>query len=683
MALNNYNDNMSNDFYKVSFVTTHSESIPDKMRQTGALIIMDNVNTQRKSLWFRGRLVASGYGFINSDTCDTATYFIDNIDNIFGPPNGVYQFIDGYTMTNGEKGRSLSERFNDTYSYIEDLKESGSDLQSYVYNFHNEFSNAYSYTLDYIENTYDNLYSYINQTAEDIRDEFNAADQAIWSYTYNSYSYLISSYNNLRTYLLDSYSYVLGYIADTYENSIEFTNEKFYEAHKYVDDFAYKLVGGAPEELDQLKEIADVLTYMRDQGLNVWENIYDIQKSYVTHFVPDENGYAYVNPNTYILNSIEHKGQFNFDSYNGIWPDKDSGIEWPDDYIEGDFIQGTYTYIYYTYEYSVNGQLAISSNLINSGYIFDNIQLENLLPKILPPYNYQKPVVYIPISEIHQLNNTIIEYPNDEYGFENLRIPINIKYNTKDSTRLTITQFDSLKNKFVELMNVDTPAKGTPGYNNHNLIFESTSVRSEYDVDKTTTLQISCSGVDREGFLIFNDAQINYGQSIERYHPIPDYNIVDNRHGYLNGELMDLDIFESLRVPVRYKIKIFLNSFDLYNFDGYSLDEFITSNFYRSSKVFDSTLAANVVYIAIPSKLSNNLLGLKIENFDTLISQEILNPTQDSMIQLEVINPNTIYFGNELNLENYIIYKYSLEENNLSLTQRFRIIAEFDSIHNY
>lgn len=663
---NNYYSNISNDFYKVSFVTTHSEGLPDKLRQTGALIVMDNVDTKRKSLWFRGRLIASGHGFVTGDQANTATYFIDNIDNIFGAPNGVYQFIDGYTMQNGEKGRSLADRFRDTYTYIENLEEGSNDLWAYAYNTRDYLDKTYAYTLSYIGDTYNTLYTYITNEIEDVYSYFRNEDTKIWSYIEGAYSYMTISYNHLHDYVLEKFEDIDEDILSYYKKSLEYTDEKTQEVHKYVDDFAYKLLDGAPEELDQLKEIGDLLKYMHSQGLGIWENVHDIQNTYVTHFVADDpNGYAYVNPTTYRLDAVEHTGTYTYTyTYGG---NSDHGH--PDDWINGETGIGEATYTYYTYDYIKHGNLAINSNIINSGPSFDNTQLETLLPLILPPYDYQKPVIYITEEECYRLNNTIIEYSND------IRVPIKLNYNTKDASWIEMYYGSSDIEDLITKINPVPSIEGSYYDNLESAIINGDkTLYTEYMDDRSTDIEFQAS-VNADGDVKFMEFYMKYGDSLLRYHPVK-YNIVDNQHIY-QGNIKTINIFEKLHIPVRYKIDIWINGEEMKQYNGYRCNEFITSNFYRSSRIFDSELTDNNLYISIPKKLvdNNNLLGVKIENFDTLISQEILYPTQQAIVYLEEVDRTTV------NGVEYIIYNYHPEAYNI--TQRFRVIVEFDSIYRY
>ena len=79
------------DFYKVSFVTTKSVNIPKLLKQTGGLIVMSNTDDFKcavdpahgvhhpKSLWFRGEMIASGYGALCEQERKSLTYIVENL----------------------------------------------------------------------------------------------------------------------------------------------------------------------------------------------------------------------------------------------------------------------------------------------------------------------------------------------------------------------------------------------------------------------------------------------------------------------------------------------------------------------------------------------------------------------------------------------------------------------------
>ena len=127
------------DFYKVSFITTKSINIPKLLKQTGGLIVMSNTDDFKctvnpdhgshhpKSLWFRGEMIASGYGALCEQERNNLTYLAGAYDVIFG---GIDK---GFT-----------------------------DLSFWVNSYYGEFQNAMSYAYGEIDRVKQESYSYTN-----------------------------------------------------------------------------------------------------------------------------------------------------------------------------------------------------------------------------------------------------------------------------------------------------------------------------------------------------------------------------------------------------------------------------------------------------------------------------------------------------------------------------------------
>lgn len=127
------------DFYKVSFVTTKSVNIPKLLKQTGGLIVMSNTDDFKcavdpahgvhhpKSLWFRGEMIASGYGALCEQERKSLTY-------IAGAYNSLFNGID--------------QNFN--------------DLSVWLNSYYGEFKNAMSYAYGEIDRVKRESYSYTN-----------------------------------------------------------------------------------------------------------------------------------------------------------------------------------------------------------------------------------------------------------------------------------------------------------------------------------------------------------------------------------------------------------------------------------------------------------------------------------------------------------------------------------------
>lgn len=125
------------DFYKVSFITTKSINIPKLLKQTGGLIIMSNEDDIRctvnpdhgvhnpKSLWFRGDMIASGYGALCQEERDNLTYLAGTYTSLF---TGIDQEL--------------------------------TDISTWLNTYYGEFQNAMSYAYGEIDRVKQESYSY-------------------------------------------------------------------------------------------------------------------------------------------------------------------------------------------------------------------------------------------------------------------------------------------------------------------------------------------------------------------------------------------------------------------------------------------------------------------------------------------------------------------------------------------
>ena len=79
------------EFNKVSFVTTYTDTVPDKLKETGALTVFDDKNDivpdtfnneTQQYLYFRGNIIAGGVGFKSKEMLSKATYAANNYESL-------------------------------------------------------------------------------------------------------------------------------------------------------------------------------------------------------------------------------------------------------------------------------------------------------------------------------------------------------------------------------------------------------------------------------------------------------------------------------------------------------------------------------------------------------------------------------------------------------------------------
>lgn len=334
----NYNE----EYYKVSFVTTHSGNLPNLLKYTGSLIVMSDLsqkdpttNKNRMSIWLRGECLASGWGFSSTYLMNNSTWWANAYNRIFGP-NGAQEFdpesdynkgngtdADSYTSTT--RPISISNKINYVYTYVNQTKE---DLKNSI---------AYYATYSDVKN------AEINKRIDTAIAEHN------------------QDVENINTYLT---SYKVA-------------------AYNYTDYQIEKLVGGAPDFLDTLGEISYWLKNAQQLGVDTVTEVMNIKGSYITHEAVDANGYTYMS--TYSYQMVRDKDPQIGYVYAYTWIDNGDGTYTKEWQKTGD------TYEYYGYNPVKTGTIAMHPEQVTTP--FSNHNLETILKRIITPYDYTKPSV--------------------------------------------------------------------------------------------------------------------------------------------------------------------------------------------------------------------------------------------------------------------------------------------------
>jgi len=338
MATNKYND----EYYKVSFITTHSPNIPNMLKYTGGLIVMSDLSSKdpttgknRMSIWLRGEQIASGIGFSSSYLMTNGTWWANAYNRVFGP-NGAKAFdpLSDYNKGNGDdipaytsygSPMSVSNKIDFVYSY---LRESNDYLEDRV-----------AYSISYTNKVSAIINAYLNE----VKKKHDADVSNINTY--------------LTSYRLDSYN--------------------------YTDYQIEKLVGGAPDFLDTLGEISYWLKNAQELGINTVSEIMDIKSKYVTHDDVDDNGYTYLSEKSWKTVKSD-KPEIGY-VYAYTWTQNKDGSytkEWK---------KTEDTYEYYTYTTEEAGTIAIKPKQVTTP--FEGHNLEEILKKIITPYPYATPSV--------------------------------------------------------------------------------------------------------------------------------------------------------------------------------------------------------------------------------------------------------------------------------------------------
>lgn len=392
-------DNSSiSEYYKVSFITTRSKNIPASLKYTGGLIIASDLDMlpHPKSLWFRGNLIASGYGFPTAYAMEQVNSIGTFFNEILGGPDNV-----GY------------KAFISTYSWYD---EDG--VQHYGESIYDRVMSTYAWT--------NNVYAYV-------RDAYSYSLE----FTYNTYSYVQSSYNKLY----DSVSYALDHVTDDLEKTKTYS-------YAYTRNWVTKIIGGAPDVLDSLAEISYWLKQNQELGMSTVDTIMKIENSYMSHGEPvtyytgntyqDANGVTQRESATYTLLSTystytyfdKNLAPENYDiTYNVstytyfvdyVIANDGSYIYDPTQFGDKQIFQkpetGSYiSYIPQTYILGIN---AVRDTQVLT--TFENHNLEDILKCLIEPYPYK-----IPHIQITSINDIALETFNTTYVEPNTTVSIN------------------------------------------------------------------------------------------------------------------------------------------------------------------------------------------------------------------------------------------------------------------
>lgn len=395
------NSKYTDEYYKVSFVTTHSSSIPSMLKYTGSLIVMSDLSTKdpitnknRMSIWLRGEHIASGWGLSSSYRMANATWWADSYNGIFGSTYGACEF---------DPNSSINKDYIDSPTYEVGTNKKPISLQ----------------------NRFDCVYTYITDTKKDLIDtiEGNKGDvDANIAILNNKITYLgnwhTSDCNNIR-----------AEIKETRESCYNYTDKKIKD-----------LIGNAPDTLDTLGEIADWLNHAKSLGMDTVEAIMDIKSTYITHDEPDANGFTYLSTYSYTMKMDKdnpHTGHvYSYNTQTGEWEETAD------------------TYTYYDYVIDKTYTNAMKSTQISTP--FEDHKLSDILWRLITPYPYTTPTI-----TLKSIDNIDVETWQEEVvpvgtQYTNMKGVCNI--DLKDSSELSNITINNVSNQVFNCTDiVNTP----------------------------------------------------------------------------------------------------------------------------------------------------------------------------------------------------------------------------------
>lgn len=494
-----------NEYYKVSFYTTHSRNIPQLLKQTGGLIIMSEVdNEHRKSIWFRGDLIASGYGFTNPQMVIDASWFFNRggdtimgtYNNVFGGPYGANTFNTTYMINEGHTDEPGI--YNNDYSvygrltYINEI---------YIPATYEKLAGNVSYVQDNLISVYTDTWSYMQSSYAILSDEISYLDKTLVdTFTYTQ-DYILSSYLSLYDDLLDMHQEM----NDRFKNTYNVCNSYLTLAINYTNSQINKLIGEAPDTLDTLAEISYMLAKAKDDGINTVKEIVNIKNNYITHDALDKNGFTYMSE--YSTMEVPHTGvgEYYYEdgkkyypgSYSYIDADGNSqtvdpkNVEWIN-WVENNWHKDTYEYTFY--EEEPLGKNAIKDNQVSTHY--NNVELDKILDLLLQPYPYQTPIAYI---------TKIGTKTPEEYG------PVEI--GTRINTRFEIYTYVGDSSNLIQIKSVSPSGM----YNDNSLRVINKQPGSLPTLEMSNQVMLDLS---KEGWnIVSQGTQISYSDAVHQPWP--------------------------------------------------------------------------------------------------------------------------------------------------------------------
>ncbi len=602
-----------NEYYKVSFVTTHSGNLPNMIKHTGALIVMSDLSKEangRKSLWLHGDCVASGWGLSSKDRMQNCEWMSLSYNKVFAPLDDEGK--------NGGMGYFLPE-------------EGVQDLPKYTYDGNNLVGKPQSvkswitYSIDF---AYDS-YSYVLKYAGDIHSQMN----------------------NNKNEFDKAYTYLKDYIDSCYENALDNVQEEKTNTYHYIDDSISRIVGGAPDYLDSLKEIKEYIdrdmqnaTNMLDKVLN--SDKYAIKREDAIRTSEDGTKYTYIAENfTYKYLDTENPKTYTYTYVTYAYNPSDGT------YTEVSNI-GTYTY-YNEVEANI-GNIALEGKQVNvGGDVIGDHQLTDIIERLLIPYDYKKPsvesttVAWDDIENINEYNTQSVAIPevsanilkNDAKGLESVRII------PTDSTIMSTKSIENISQN--------------GGYINIKDSIESISPFSLNIKSKEDAI----NAIMKEQILAEYLEVFHTESNICYYPQLEDLKIEDRKGAFKSGSFnakfdSPISTFTSFKMyygNVEREANIPLQAEDFRRNQVYSC--WIKSK-EHTEKI---TIRTNnpIVWIAIPSYLLDNS-RVEVESYSSGIKMDMTN--MNTNVMQENMTPEYPYNNTTNNIMNYrTLYLHNLQ----------------------
>lgn len=562
----------NNEYYKVSFITTHSGNLPNMIKHTGALIVMSDLSKSgngRKSIWLHGDCVSSGWGLSSKERMTYAEWLSFSYNKPFAPigednTGGMCYFLP-------EDG-------------IADVPEFKKDDHDNTIGKPQTIKTWIDYSLLHTDNVKEEISAYIDKINNTISENFKKVNDECTRLD-----------NNIKQGF--AYTYSGSYDGTAYPGLIQTVKKDTYQ---YINDAISRIVGGAPDYLDSLKEIKSFLDGARQNDIDTLTKIGEMSSMNICREKSLKNGYAYIASEftyEYVDKTKTYTGTYNYVTYTYNTSDGS--------YTKNDKV-GTYTY-YGTSTYTV-GLIAIEGKQVNAGGMFGDYPLTYILARLVEKYPYKKPEV------VSYGVTWSTEY--DEYGQVMSKPELSIDIQKNDASSVTSSTLQVVDN----MMTVNS-------FTGNNI---SQSIASTKTVVPDMSSKSSIIRSIMKEYDIISGVRINYGDAtVHNYPQFDDLGIKDDKDAFKAGSVTD----EKMKISRKFTFKVF---YGLTNGDVPSNSasvikgesSFITSKETTGKLVTDGKM--QTIWLAVPSLLIDGSI-IYLESYSSGVKMDVTSMSTDSM----------------------------------------------------
>lgn len=562
----------NNEYYKVSFITTHSGNLPNMIKHTGALIVMSDLSKSgngRKSIWLHGDCVSSGWGLSSKERMTNAEWLSFSYNKPFAPIGK--DNTGGMTYFMPEDG-------------IEDVPEFTKDDYGNTIGKPQTIKTWIDYSLLHTNKVKEEIQTYIDSINETIDTNFKKVNDECTRIN-----------NNIKQGF--AYTYSGTYDGTTYPGLIQTVKKDTYQ---YINDAISRIVGGAPDYLDSLKEIKSFLDGARQNDMDTLAKISEMSSMNICREKELKNGYAYIASEftyDYVDKTKTHTGTYEYVTY--TYNPSDGS------YTKNEKT-GTYTY-YGTSTYTL-GPIAIEGKQVNAGGMFGDYPLTEILARLVDKYPYKKPeVVSYGVTWTSEC---------DEYGQPMSKPELSVDIQKNDANSVVSSTLKVADNNLV-----------VSSFTGNNA---SQSITSTKTIVPSMSSKSSIIESIMKEHTIINGVTISHTDAVVHNYPqFDDLGIKDDKDAFKAGSVTD----EKMKISRKLTFKAFygLTDGDVPNNSASIIkgnSSFLTSKETTGKLVTDGKM--QTIWLAVPSLLIDGST-IYLESYSSGVKMDVTSMSTDSM----------------------------------------------------